>query len=108
MIQNLVALARECPSLQVTITLGDLVEANTLLIAEAKQQMQQLIADNAAESYLSRDKVMEMLGVSECTLWRWARMHYLTPLSIGGKKRYRKSDIDRILQGDNAQKGATA
>lgn len=88
-----------------TISLGDLVEANTLLIAEAKNELEQMITDQNTETYPSREKVMEMLDVSETTLWRWAKIGYLTPLSIGGKRRYRMSDVKRILEGDNAQKG---
>lgn len=100
MIQNLVALAKECPSLQVTITLGDLVEANSLLIADAKRELEQLITDQNAETYPSREKVMEMLGVCEATLWRWAKNGYLVPLNVGGKRRYRMSDVKRILKGE--------
>lgn len=99
MYKDLVALAKECPSLQVTITLGDLMEANTLLIADTKRELEQLITDQNAETYPSRDKVMEMLGVSEATLWRWAKNGYLVPLNVGGKRRYRMSDVKRILEG---------
>ena len=38
MFKNLVELAKECPGLQVTITLGELIEANRLLIAEVKRE----------------------------------------------------------------------
>ena len=100
MTTNLVALAKECPSLQVTITLGDLMEANTLLIADTKRELEQLITDQNAETYPSRDKVMEMLGVSEATLWRWAKIGYLVPLNVGGKRRYRMSDVKRMLEGE--------
>lgn len=99
MYKDLVALAKECPSLQVTITLGDLMEANTLLIADTKRELEQLITDQNTETYPSRDKVMEMLGVSESTLWRWAKNGYLVPLNVGGKRRYRMSDVNRILKG---------
>ena len=54
MYKNLVELAKECPGLQVSFTLGDLVEANRLLIAEAKRELEQEIADSKAETYVSR------------------------------------------------------
>ncbi len=100
MTQNLVELAKQCPGLQVTISLGDLVEANTLLIAEAKQELEQIITDQNTETYPSRSKVMELLDISESTLWRWAQSGYLRPLNIGGKRRYRMSDVKRILEGE--------
>ena len=64
MYKNLVELAKECPGLQVTITLGELIEANRLLIAETKRELEQEIADSKAETYISRDKAMEILDVS--------------------------------------------
>ncbi len=50
MFKNLVELAKECPGLQVTITLGELIEANRLLIAETKRELEQEIADSKAET----------------------------------------------------------
>ena len=102
---DLLKLAKECPDLIIQIKLGELVEANRLLIAETKRELEQLITDQNTETYPSREKVMELLGVSEATLWRWAKTGYLVPLNVGGKRRYRMSDVKRILEGDNAQKG---
>ena len=79
-----------------------------MLIAEVKQQLEQTITDQNAETYPSREKVMEMLDVSQATMWRWQKSGYLVPINVGGKRRYRMSDVKRILEGDNAQKGATA
>ena len=108
MTQNLIELAKQCPSLQITITLGELVEANNLLIAEAKRELEQSITDANAETYPSREKVMEILDVSQATLWRWQKSGYLVPINVGGKRRYRMCDVKRILEGDNARKGVTA
>ena len=105
MTTDLIALAKHCPDLVVSIKLGELVEANTLLIAETKRELEQLVTDQKAETYPSREKVMEILGVSSATLWRWQKLGYLVPLNVGGKRRYRMSDVKRILEGDNAQKG---
>ena len=84
---NLINLVKECPGLQVTITLGDLLEANTMLIADTKKELEQLITDEKSETYPSREKVMEMLDVSQSTLWRWQKAGYLVPLNVGGKRR---------------------
>ena len=96
---DLLKLAKECPDLIIQIKLGELVEANRLLIAETKRELEQLITDQNTETYPSREKVMELLGVSEATLWRWAKTGYLVPLNVGGKRRYRMSDVKRILEG---------
>lgn len=89
----------------VSIKLGELVEANNLLIAETKRQLEQMITDQNTESYPSRERVMQMLDVSQATLWRWQRAGYLVPINVGGKRRYKMSDIQRILDGVNSRKG---
>ena len=100
MYKNLVELAKECPGLQVTITLGELIEANRLLIAEVKKELEQEIADSKAETYISREKTMEILDISSTTLWRWKKMGYLVPVTVGANDRYRMSYIRRIMEGD--------
>lgn len=98
MYKNLVELAKECPGLQVTISLGELIDANRMLIAEVKRELEQEIADSKAETYISRDKAMEILDVSSSTLWRWKKMGYLVPVTVGANDRYRMSDIRRIME----------
>ena len=99
MYKNLIELAKQCPGLQVTITLGELIEANRLLIVETKRELEQEIADSKAETYISREKAMEILDVSSTTLWRWKKMGYLLPITVGTNDRYRMSDIRRIMEG---------
>lgn len=102
--KKLIFLARECPDLQVTIKLGELIEANRELVRETKRELEQQIADANAETYPSRQKVMEILDVSEPTLWRWAKIGYLVPVDCGGKKRYKMSDVKKILEGKGGKK----
>ena len=96
---NLLELAEKYPEISVTIRLGDLIEANEMLIKRAKEELEQLITDQNTETYPTREKVREILGVSSATLWRWAQSGYLKPLNCGGKRRYRMSDVRRILEG---------
>ena len=109
--KDLIALAKECPGLQVSITLGELVEANRLLIAEAKRELEQEIADSKAETYVSRAQAMQILGKGSTTLWRWKKLGYLVPVTVGAIDRYRMSDIRRIMEGGGdpaAQEGDAA
>ena len=94
---DLIEVARQCPDLTVSIRLGDLIEANQNLVEEALMRLEKSVAESRTEIYLSRTKVMEMLEVASATLWRWEKCGYLVPLSVGGKKRYRLSDIQRLL-----------
>ena len=94
---DLIEVARQCPDLTVLIRLGDLIEANQSLVEEALMRLEKSVAESRTEIYLSRTKVMEMLEVASATLWRWEKCGYLVPVSVCGKKRYRLSDIQRLL-----------
>lgn len=83
--------------MQVTISVAELVEGINLCIDETERRLEQKIADQKAETYPSREKVMEILDVSVATLYRWQKSGYLVPLTIGGKRRYKMSDVKRIL-----------
>ena len=61
--------------------------------------LEQEIADSKAETYVSREKAMEILGKGSTTLWRWKKMGYLVPITVGAIDRYRMSDIRRIMEG---------
>lgn len=94
---NLSEIAEAFPTLQVTISVGDLLKANRELVTETVKALEQKLTDAAAETYPSADKVAEMLSVSKPTLWRWEKSGYLIPVRIGGKVRYKMSDVKRIL-----------
>jgi len=98
-INNLAQLAQQYPNMIVSITLGDLMEANQMLIADTRRELEQIVTDANTETYPSRDKVMEMLDISSATLWRWQKTGYLMPINVGGKRRYRMSDVKKILEG---------
>ncbi len=78
---------------------ADLIECNEALIARTKQELEQMLTDAATETYPSVAKVAEMLEVDKSTLWRWAKCGYLVPIDVGGKRRYRMSDVRAILEG---------
>ena len=105
--KDLIALAKECPGLQVSISLGELVEAGRMLVAQAKRELEQDIADSKAETYVSRAQAMQILGKGSTTLWRWKKLGYLVPVAVGANDRYRMSDIRRIMEGGDpaAQEG---
>lgn len=96
---TLIEAAKQCPEMVVSIKVGDLIEANNILLENARAQLEQKIADASAETYLTTEKVCKMLDVSVTTLWRWAKTKYLVPITYGGQKRYRKSDVERIIEG---------
>jgi len=96
---NLIELAKACPEAIISVKVGDLIEANEALVAKTKEQLEQIITDQATETYPSRQKVAEILDVDLSTLHRWAKRGYLVPVEIGGKRRYKMSDVRRMLNG---------
>ena len=95
---NIQELAQCAPTINITITAADLKDFATQLIAETKAELEQTVRESNAETYLTGEKVMEMLEISKATLWRWKQRGYLVPIRLGGNDRYRLSDIKHILQ----------
>ena len=90
-------------NITVAITLEDLRRFHQEVIADTKKELEAQIAEDRGERYLSIKQVCEMLDVDPSSLWRWRKRGYLVPAEIGGKRRYKMSDIRRILNGRAAQ-----
>ena len=52
------------------------------------------------ETYLTPQQFAEALQVSLVTLWSWDKRGITKPLFIGKAKRYRHSDLEKILTGE--------
>ncbi len=100
---DIIELAKACPDAIISIKVGDLIEANEALINRTKEQLEQIVTDANTETYPSREKVAEILGIDKSTLWRWAKRGILVPIEVGGKRRYRMSDVRRILNNGREQ-----
>lgn len=61
------------------------------------EELSQRITPKTEEKYLSPKQVCEMLDIDNSTLWRWGQNSYLQPFKVGGKNRYRMSDIQKLL-----------
>lgn len=92
---NIQELLESGRNVSITLQLSDLVELIDLAIIKAKEEFE----TKKKETYLTTDKASEALGVSRVTLWRWDKDNYLNAIEIGGKRRYRLSDVNKILEG---------
>lgn len=98
---DLITLLQRVPSATVTLQLSDLNTFSRRLIAETRNEYEKEINDRLAartEIYLTADTVKDTVKVSDSTLWRWAKAGMLVPVMVGGQKRYRQSDIDRLVE----------
>ena len=94
---NIINLAKECPDLNLTVKAGELLEMVEYCVQSTRKTLEQQITDSNTETYPSPDQVSKILGVDKSTLWRWSKINYLVPISIGGKRRYRMSDVKNLL-----------
>ena len=94
---DLMALLKTAPNITISVNLSDLFEFGEELVRNSKKQLEQIITDVNTETYPSPDQTSKILSVDKSTLWRWAKQGYLVPIEIGRKRRYRMSDIRKIL-----------
>lgn len=89
------------PGVNITVAVGinELREIYKELIAEVKKELEQTVLSDKAETYPSPKQVCDILGVNITTLWRWQKKDYLVPMEVGGKRRYRMSDVKALLNG---------
>ncbi len=98
---NIQALLESGANVAVTVTPLDLKEFALFLIGQAQAIGNE---NSQTEKFLTPDDVSDLLGVSKNTLWRWEKDHYLTPVKIGRKSRYKQSDVLALMNGKEEQK----
>jgi hypothetical protein len=86
-------------NVSITVSLSDLYDFGNVLIQKTKRELEQAVISDKSETYPSPDQVAKILDVDKSTLFRWNKKGYLCPIEVGGKRRYRMSDIRRILEG---------
>ena len=84
-------------NITVAVSLGDLKEFALEIIQQTKRELEEAIFAEKSETYISRQRACEILDVDATTLWRWAKRSYLIPVTVGGKNRYKMSDINKLL-----------
>ena len=85
-------------NVSITIKREDLMMFGQFLIAEAKKELEEQLKAKNEESYLTRKEAASLLQIDVSTLWNWEKKGFLKPIEVGGKRLYKKSDINRVLQ----------
>ena len=70
--------------------------AQEILIGAKSIAMIEAEAAANSDQLLTIDEAARLLSVSKMTLYRWNQNGILKKVEIGGKRRYRKSDIERL------------
>lgn len=94
-------LATEFPEMVIQVKASDLIEAahvfaKDLAVLNEFKTKDLILPD----TIFTKKEVMELLGISETTLWRWdAKYNYLHPVMVGAERRWRWKDISAIIEG---------
>lgn len=49
-------------------------------------------------SLITKKEAMQGFNVSHTTLWKWQKTGYLTPVKVGKRVYYRRSDIEKLTK----------
>ena len=94
-------IADKHPNTILQISDGDLCDFAHQLIQSA-MGISRLQSKKAVENdLLTIDEVVALLKVSKMTLWRWSKSGRLKKIDIGGVPRYRRSDIENLLNNND-------
>lgn len=72
-------------------TIYDAVEAT-------KRKLEDDVINLKSEKLLTTNQVLDRLSISRTTLWHWIKKGYITPTEVGGKNRFKQSDIYAFLK----------
>lgn len=97
MAQNLLTQLANGGNLVLQVSSDDLREIMKSFYHEERERTEEAIRKHREQPTLGRKEACEILGVTESTLWKWAKTGYLVPTKIGTKVLYKASDIDELL-----------
>ena len=90
-------LLNSCPNIIFQVSGKDLKSFAQTILEGAKQiAMQEAEAAKTTDQLMAIDEASKLLDVSKMTLHRWDQNGILKKVWIGGKRRYRKSDIEQL------------
>ena len=82
-------------NVSVTVTLDDL----RTILNEAAKGKKPAAQEQTTEEFLSRKEVLALLKIDSSTLWCWEKTGYIKSYPFGGRKRYRREDVEAIRTG---------
>lgn len=97
-------LVKRCPDATIQIRAGDLSFFCRKLLADARLEFERQQAEASsekAETYLDAETVLKKLGISTSTLYRLGKAQVIRTYRMGGRRKYRLSDIEKLIHADN-------
>lgn len=85
-------------NVSIQVKIEDLQDfAKQILLGAQCIVREQIKAAARADKLLTVEEAAQMLSVSKMTLYRWDQNGILKKVEIGGKRRYRLSDIEKLV-----------
>lgn len=78
------------------VSAQDLIDIIDTSVKKTIQELKEGVSKSNNDNLVPLKEVAEALNVSRCTLNRWNKDGYLTPIKIGRKVFYRQNDINEI------------
>ena len=99
------AIIQECiennVGLTLTLNADDLIEFGEYILSKASREAEEQKRLKNEEVYYSVEEAMKVLNIkNRSSLWRWNKSGYLTANKVGKLVRYKKTDIDNLLNGE--------
>ncbi len=97
-------LVKRCPDATIQIRVSDLSFFGRKLLADARLEFERQLAaasTEKAETYLDAETVLAKLGISASTLYRLGKAQVIKTYRLGGKRKYRLSEIEKLVQKTN-------
>ena len=82
-------------NVSVTVTLDDL----RTIFHEAANGARSAVQEQPAEEFLTRKVVLALFKIDSSTLWCWEKTGYIKSYPFGGRKRYKREDVEAIRTG---------
>lgn len=83
--------------ISITMRASELKKYSEKLIESAITKSKVEAERNPEEVYYSIESVAQIFNVGRSTLYRWNKRDYLKSIKVGGMVRYRKADVEAIL-----------
>ena len=93
---NIENLIKESPNVILQVSAEDLQNViqnvvNNLIERHDKK-------DKKADKFISTKQFCEVVDITRSTAWRWTKCGCLVLVRVGGKVRYKVSDVERVLK----------
>lgn len=91
-------LVKTVPGTILQVNAGDLSEFAGEIVSGVISALHNANSERKITEVLTIDEVAKILKVSKMTLHRWDKEGILPKVDIGGMRRYRRSDVEAIIE----------